>query len=59
MIFSLRFRVRDVDAAEQWLRKNDVRSRRIRSTLLLAEPQDTYGAPIYFSSEDITGDPFQ
>jgi catechol 2,3-dioxygenase-like lactoylglutathione lyase family enzyme len=59
MIFSLRFRVRDVDSAEDWLRKNDVRTRRIRPTLLLADPEDTYGAPIYFSSEDIAGDPFR
>jgi catechol 2,3-dioxygenase-like lactoylglutathione lyase family enzyme len=59
MIFSLRFRVRDVDSAEEWLGKNDVRTRRVRPTLLVAEPEDTFGAPIYFSSEDIAGDPFQ
>jgi len=58
MIYGLRFRVRDVDAAQNWLQVNQVRTRRIRPGLLMADPQDTFGAPIYFSGEEIHGDPF-
>jgi catechol 2,3-dioxygenase-like lactoylglutathione lyase family enzyme len=58
MIYSLRFLVRDLDSAEAWLKKNDVRTTRIRDGLLLTNADDCHGAPIFLSTEEIAGDPF-
>ncbi|MEW2622488.1 VOC family protein [Streptomyces sp. NPDC048106] len=58
MIYSLRFRVRDLDSAESWLNKNAVRTTRVRPELFVTEVEDTFGAPMFFSTEDIEGDPF-
>lgn len=58
MIYSLRFRVTDVDSAEGWLNKKGVRTRRPRAELIVTEPEDTFGAPMFFSTEEIEGDPF-
>ncbi|ROO86582.1 hypothetical protein EDD29_4155 [Actinocorallia herbida] len=52
MIFSLRFKVGDVDAAETWLNKNDVRTTRLRPDLLVTNVEDSFGAPLYFGSEE-------
>ena len=53
MIYSLRFKVTDVDAAESWLNKNGVRTTRLRREVLVTDVEDSYGAPLYFSSEDL------
>jgi hypothetical protein len=50
MIYGLRFRVRDVDAAERWLNTCCVRTTRIRDDLLVTDAADTFGAPIYLGT---------
>lgn len=57
-IYSLRFKVGDIDSAERWLTAKGVGTTRPRSGLLALDPADTYGAPIFLSSEEIEGDPF-
>ena len=59
MIYGITFRVADLDSAETWLTRKGVRSRRIRPTLLAAEPQDCFGAPYFFTTEDVPNDPFE
>ncbi|MEV0972422.1 VOC family protein [Microtetraspora glauca] len=58
MIYSLRFKVADLDSAEIWLNKNNVRTTRISEQLIVTDVEDTFGAPIFFSTENIEGDPF-
>jgi catechol 2,3-dioxygenase-like lactoylglutathione lyase family enzyme len=53
MIYSLRFKVTDLDAAESWLNKNAIRTTRLRGELLVTEVEDTFGAPIFFGTEGI------
>jgi catechol 2,3-dioxygenase-like lactoylglutathione lyase family enzyme len=53
MIYSLRFKVKDLDSAESWLNKNAVRTTRLRGELLVTEVEDTFGAPIFFGTEAI------
>lgn len=57
-IYSLRFKVRDVDSAEAWLAQKDVKTSRPRPGLLVLQPNDTFNAPIFLSDEEIKGDPF-
>jgi len=57
-IYSLRWKVADLDSAEAWLNKQGVRSNRLRNSLLSCNVEDTYGAPMFFTTEDIPGDPF-
>ena len=58
MIYSLRWKVRDLDAAAAWLNSQGVRTERLRDNLLQANEEDTFGAPMFFTTEDIPGDPF-
>lgn len=58
MIYSLRFKVLDIDSAEAWLKKKNVRTTRLRPGLLVTDIEDSHGAPIFFSDEEIKGDPF-
>lgn len=58
-IYSLRFKIADVDSAERWLAAKGVRTTRPRPGLLVLDPADTFGAPIFLSSEEIAGDPFE
>jgi Glyoxalase/Bleomycin resistance protein/Dioxygenase superfamily len=58
MIYSLRFAVSDLQSAQSWLNKHDVRTTVIRDGLLVTDPDDCFGAPIFFSTEPIAGDPF-
>ncbi|MEU9269082.1 VOC family protein [Streptomyces sp. NPDC048251] len=58
MIYGFRFLVRDVDSAEAWLNRNDVRTTRIREGLVVTNEEDSFGAPIFLGSEEIEGDPF-
>ncbi|GGV28840.1 hypothetical protein GCM10010182_59750 [Actinomadura cremea] len=53
MIYSLRFTVADLGAAETWLAKNDVRTTRTGAGLLATRVEDTYGAPIFFGTADL------
>jgi catechol 2,3-dioxygenase-like lactoylglutathione lyase family enzyme len=58
MIYSLRFKVADLDSAESWLKQNDVRTSRVRDGLLVTNPEDSFNCPIFLSTEEIEGDPF-
>ncbi|MEV4102704.1 hypothetical protein AB0J42_20815 [Nonomuraea sp. NPDC049649] len=58
MIYGITFRVVDLDSAENWLNRKNIRTRRIRPTLLAAEPEDCFGAPYFFTTEAIPNDPF-
>jgi hypothetical protein len=58
MIYAITFKVRDLDEAEQWLRKKNVRSSRPGAGLLAADPEDCFGAPYFFTTETIRNDPF-
>jgi hypothetical protein len=57
-IYSLRFKVSDVDSAEAWLTKKGVKTTRPRPGLLALEPSDAFNAPIFLSDEEVKGDPF-
>jgi catechol 2,3-dioxygenase-like lactoylglutathione lyase family enzyme len=59
MIYSVTFRIEDIDSAERWLNSKGVRTRRLRSGLLAADPADTFGAPYFFTTESVPGDPFE
>jgi catechol 2,3-dioxygenase-like lactoylglutathione lyase family enzyme len=52
MVYGLRFVVRDLDAAQRWLEGNGVRTKRLREELLVTDPEDTHGAPMFFGTED-------
>jgi len=58
MIYSLRFKVLDLDSAEAWLTKRGIRTHKLRDDLLVTDVEDSYGAPIFFTTEEIPGDPF-
>ena len=57
-IYSLRWKVRDLASAEAWLNKQGIRTTRPRPSLLVANVEDTLGAPWFFTDEEIPGDPF-
>ena len=57
-IYSLRWKVRDIASAEAWLNKQGIRTTRPRPSLLVANVEDTLGAPWFFTDEEIPGDPF-
>ncbi|MEQ6900381.1 hypothetical protein [Nocardioides sp. YIM 152588] len=57
-IYSLRFKVLDVDSAERWLNSNGVGTHRPRPGLLVTDTADSFGVPFFFSDEEIKGDPF-
>ncbi len=48
----------DLDAAQAWLRKKSIRSSRPRDGMLAADPDDCFGAPYFFTTDSIRGDPF-
>ncbi|MGX7680134.1 hypothetical protein ACSMXN_14680 [Jatrophihabitans sp. DSM 45814] len=58
-IYGITLRVRDVDSAEAWLQKKNVRTERLRPGLLAANPEDCFGAPYFFTDESVPGDPFE
>jgi catechol 2,3-dioxygenase-like lactoylglutathione lyase family enzyme len=58
-IYSITFRIRDIDSAEQWLNSKGVKTTRLRPGLLAADPADTFGAPHFFTTESVPGDPFE
>ena len=57
-IYSLRWKVLDLDSAEAWLNKQGVRTTRLRENLVYCNVDDTHGAPMFFTTEEIPGDPF-
>jgi hypothetical protein len=58
-IYSITFKIRDIDSAEQWLNSKGVKTTRLRPGLLAADPADTFGAPHFFTTESVPGDPFE
>ena len=59
MIYAVTFRVADLDSAERWLGKKNIRTSRPTPTTLAADPADTWGAPYFFTTEPVPGDPFE
>lgn len=57
-IYSLRFKVRDIESAQEHLTAKGVKTTRPRPGLLVLDTNDTFGAPIFLSDEEIDGDPF-
>lgn len=51
------FRVRDLDAAERHLSAHGVRVTARDDRTLLCDPEDTFGAPLRFTSWTVPGDP--
>jgi hypothetical protein len=58
MIYAITFQVADLDSAESWLNKKKIRTTRPTSTTLAANPDDTWGAPYFFTTDSIPNDPF-
>jgi catechol 2,3-dioxygenase-like lactoylglutathione lyase family enzyme len=59
MIYSITFRVNDLDSAEEWLNRKGVATARPRAGLLAADPAGTFNAPYFFTTDVIDGDPFE
>jgi hypothetical protein len=59
MIYSVTFKVVDLDSAEEWLNRKGVKTSRLRPGLLAADPADTFGAPYFFTPETVPNDPFE
>jgi hypothetical protein len=58
MLYSVTFRVRDLDAAQSWLGAKGIGVDRLSAQHLSANPADTFGMPLFFTTEQIDGDPF-
>jgi catechol 2,3-dioxygenase-like lactoylglutathione lyase family enzyme len=59
MIYSITFRVNSLESAEQWLNGKGIKTSRPRAGLLAADPKDTFGAPYFFTTDVLEGDPFE
>ncbi len=59
MIYSVTFRVRDLDSAQAWLNSKGIKTFRPRADLLAADPADTFNAPYFFTTAVLTGDPLE
>jgi len=57
-IYSLRWKVADIESANAWLNKAGIRTTMPRPNLIVANVEDTLGAPWFFTDEEIPGDPF-
>jgi hypothetical protein len=53
MIYGITFSVRDLDSAEAWLDKKNIRTTRPRDGLLAANPDDCFGAPYFFTTDAV------
>jgi catechol 2,3-dioxygenase-like lactoylglutathione lyase family enzyme len=51
MIYGITFSVRDLDSAQVWLEKKDIRTTRLRDGLLAADPADCHGAAFFFTTD--------
>jgi hypothetical protein len=58
MIYGITLVVRDLDAAQDWLGRNSVRTSRLNPEVLAADPADTFGAPYFFTAATFADDPF-
>lgn len=57
MIYGITFSVRDLDSAQAWLEKKDIRATRPRDGLLAADPDDCFGAPYFFTTDAVPAAP--
>jgi hypothetical protein len=57
MIYSITFRVRDLDSAEAWLNSKGIKTSRTGPGMLAADPLDTFGAPYFFTADVREADP--
>jgi hypothetical protein len=55
MIYGITFSVRDLDSAQAWLDKKEIRSTRPRDGLLAADPAGCHGAPYSFTTDAVPG----
>jgi hypothetical protein len=53
MIYGITFSVRDLDSAQAWLEKKDIRTTRPREGMLAANPDDCFGAPYFFTTDAV------
>jgi hypothetical protein len=53
MIYGITLSVRDLDSAEAWLDKKNIRTTRPRAGLLAANPHDCFGAPYFFTTDSV------
>ncbi|MGY1742612.1 MULTISPECIES: VOC family protein [unclassified Blastococcus] len=53
MLYSVTFRVRDLAAAEAWLTAKGVGAERLSEGLLAADPDDTFGMPLFFTTDPV------
>jgi catechol 2,3-dioxygenase-like lactoylglutathione lyase family enzyme len=58
MIYSITFRVDDLAAAQDWFEEKKIATRLLGPGLLAAEPADTFGAPYFFTTDQVPSDPF-
>jgi catechol 2,3-dioxygenase-like lactoylglutathione lyase family enzyme len=58
MIYGITFEVHDLDAAQEWLGRKQIGAGRPRPGLLAADPADCFGAPYFFTTDAVPGDPF-
>jgi catechol 2,3-dioxygenase-like lactoylglutathione lyase family enzyme len=59
MIYSITFRIKDLDSAERWLNSKGVRTSRPSAGVLAANPEDTFDSPYFFTTDVLTSDPFE
>jgi hypothetical protein len=59
MIYSITFRVSDLDSAQKWLNSKGVRTSRPSEGVLAANPEDTFNAPYFFTTTVLALDPFE
>jgi hypothetical protein len=59
MIYSITFRVNDLESAQAWLSSKGIRTSRPRAGLLATDPADTFSAPYLFTTDTLEGDPFE
>lgn len=56
-IYSATLKVRDLDSVETWLTTKNIRHERLLPQRVAADPADCFGAPYFFTTEDIPEDP--
>jgi len=57
-IYGITLKVRDLASAEAWLEKKGIQTEQLRPDVVAADPDDCLGAPYFFTTETVPGDPF-
>jgi hypothetical protein len=58
-IYSITLNVRDLDSARAWLTRHGIATELLRPSLLAANPADCFGAPYFFTTEQVPSDPLE